>query len=383
MKAKFIFAIFFLVALSFIETGCNGKSGNTAETDSIDSEKMEKPEPVADAKINQATRFYAGISCDSIEMTPADSKSWEQYSNNLKQMLTRTEVITKGLDSIARTDFSDFRDKVDFVLYPFSGADVIYPTLIYPNADTYFLCGLEKTGKPITGELKTSFAHYEAYRNALTTFLRSGFFVTKDMQDDLHNEELDGICPVLSMLMAIRGYDIISIKQMKLNEAGDFMPTDSTSNAIEFKFFKHGSRHEQTLYYLSGDIQNAAFNANMKAYLDKTLPNHTVGTYLKAASFLLRWDSFSTMRDYILNNSLAVVQDDTGVPYRILKEKFDITLYGKYKYPSKQFGSQCGQPDLEEVYKENAASIHPLPFLLGYVNSHNLICGRKKGGAQQ
>jgi len=383
MNKKLIFALSCLVMFSLIETGCNKcTSGEKVETDStsVETAKVEEPLPElkGDDKINQATRFYAGISRDGIVMPDSDSKSWNQYNNNLKPLLARSDKITQGLDSIARTDFSDFRDKVDYVFYPFSGADFVYPTLLYPNADTYFLCGLEKTGTPISGNIKTNFAHYEAYRTALTNFFRHGYFITKEMKDDLHNEELDGVCPVISMLMAIRGYDIISIKYVNLNEAGDFAEATSSSNALEFKFFKPGTRHEQTLYYLSGDIQDRALDANLKAYLDKTLPKHTVGTYLKAASFLLHRDGFSGIRNYILDHSLAVIQDDTGVPYRFLKDKFDVTLYGKYSYPSDEFDAKSGQPDLEELYNKNAASIHRLPFVLGYKNSHNLICGRRK-----
>lgn len=381
MKIKLFIAFFLLVFFSIIETGCNKCTSEKTGTDSISAKAEESlPELTGDPKLNQAARFYAGMSNDGIEMTSSDSESWNQYNKNLKQMLTRSDVITNGLDSIARTDFSDFREKVDYVFYPFSGADFIYPTILYPNADTYFLCGLEKTGTPITGDVKTNYDHYEAYRNALTTFMRFGYFITKNMHKDLHNEELDGVCPVISMLMAIRGYEIISIRYVKLNESGDFAETASPGNAIEFQFFKSGTRHKQTLYYLSGNVENAALDANMKAYLDKTLPNHTVGTYLKAASFLLHWDNFSIMRNYILDNSMAVIQDDTGVPYRFLKDKFDMTFYGKYAYPSKEFSTKCGQPDLEEIYTQNAGSIHPLPFVLGYKYSHNLICARRKAG---
>lgn len=385
MSKKILLPIILLFVVSLFETSCNNcKSGDASGADSVsvDSGKVDTalPELKGDEEINKATRFYAGISKDGIEMAESDSKSWETYNQNLKRLLSRSDVITSGVDSIARTDFSDFRDKVDYVFYPFSGADFIYPTLFYPNADTYFMCGLEKTGTPITGELKTNYAHYEAYRNALTNFFNWGYFITKNMHNDMHNKEIDGVCPVIAMMMAIRGYEIISINYVKLNDAGDFVKAETNSNSIEIKFFKSGTRHEQTLYYLSGDVQNNSFDANLKKYLDKTLPNHTVGTYLKAASFLLHWDSFSTMRNYIVDNSISVIQDDTGVPYRYLKDNFDLTLYGKYAYPSSEFSSSCGQPDLEELFKKGGDSVHPLPFQMGYKNSRNLICARRKGG---
>jgi len=100
MNKKLIFALSCLVMFSLIETGCNKcTSGEKVETDStsVETAKVEEPLPElkGDDKINQATRFYAGISRDGIVMPDSDSKSWNQYNNNLKPLLARSDKITQ------------------------------------------------------------------------------------------------------------------------------------------------------------------------------------------------------------------------------------------------------------------------------------------------
>ena len=360
---------------------------STAQDSMIDenADTVSKKEPLRDLKgdeeINRATRFYAGISKEGIHMSSADSQSWDQYSKDIKRFIQMSKKAHDGVESIASNDFSDFRDKVDYVFYPFSGADFVYPITLYPDADTYFLCGLEQTGTPIGSNVKTSYSHYEAYRKALITFFRSSFFITKDMKGDLNNSEIKGVCPVITMLMAVEGYDIISIKYKSLDESGNLADSDSKSNILEYKFFRPGSKHEQTLYYFCCNVSNSGMkaNPNLCAYLDNTLPKHTVGSYLKAASFLLHGEDFSTIRNYLLDNSLAIVQDDSGIPYRKLIEKYDITLYGKYKDPPLCFERKDCQRDLEQKYKDDAANVRPLPFRIGYNNPSNWMCARRKG----
>ena len=377
MKKITLFLLFSLFMM--VQVGCDKTKRENGSADAADSTKVEElPELKADEGINKATKFYAGISREGFEMSSTDAAAWDKYSKDIKKYIAMSNKTIEGVDSIARTDFTDFRDKVDYVFYPFSGADFIYPITLYPDADTYFLCGLEKTGSLIDENVKTTYSHYEAYRNGLATFFRASFFITKDMVGDFHNNELDGVCPVLTMLMAVAEYDIISIRYLNLSDSGDFTPAEGKSDVLEFKFFKPGSRHEQTLYYYSCDVSNEFIKENIKAYLSKTLPSHTVGTYIKAASFLMHKEHFSIMRNYVLDYSLSIVEDDSGIPYRMIIDKYDVTLYGKYMFPSKSFDPDKRQMDLNKIYNESK-DIHALPFRIGYNNPSNWLVARRKG----
>lgn len=358
-------------------TSCKG-NGESA-TSGSDSTAVNMPELKGDDQLNKALRFYAGISKEGINLNAADAKAWDQYSANIKRLVETTSKTRQQMDSIATADFKDFRDSTDYVFYPFSAADFIYANTLFPDADTYFLCGLEKAGTPISGDLKTSYAHYEAYRQALDIFFRKTYFVTKNMKEELDNEELDGVCPVITMLMAVGGVEVISVEQCNFDAEGNIVAADpSKADVLRIKFFKPGSKHEQTLLYVSGDIADGRSNPNLKKYLDRTLPQHRVSCFLKAASFLMTQDNFTDIRNYILDYSQAIVQDDSGVPFRYLKEKFNTTLYGAYVRPLPVFSDKCMQPDLEQEYKDRASVVHRLPFSIGYSTPSSWVVARRK-----
>lgn len=377
MKTSKLTATLVLVLLaSAIAPSCRQLSQNDPSATARDALKPLK----GDESINRAARFYAGISKDGISMSAADAQAWEKYSAEIKRLLDISARTRAQCDSLAKKDFSDFRDSVDMVFYPFSGADFLYPITIFPNADTYVLCGLEKAGSPFGATLKTGYAQYDSYRKALLSFLNRSYFITKDMKNDLDNEQLDGVCPVLTMLMATDGYDIISIENMKLDSSGNLVKAGGSANVVQCKFFKQGTSHEQTLYYFSCDVNNDRMDPNFRKYLLSTLPKHKVATYLKAASYLMHMPGFTHIRDYIARYSQWVLEDDSGVPYRCLATDFDITLYGVYKRPLMVFTDKCVQHDLDSLYKATAASVKPLPFRIGYNNPSNWLCARRKKG---
>ncbi|MBR5087213.1 MAG: hypothetical protein IKX31_09445 [Muribaculaceae bacterium] len=375
-KLKLTAALLAVLLTSLISTSCRQWGWQNSSDEATDT----LPTLKADESINRATKFYAGISKEGVSMSPADEQAWNKYSKEIKGLLDISAKTRAQCDSLVKKDFSDFRDSIDLVFYPFSGADFLYPITIFPNADTYVLCGLEKAGSPFGANIKTDYAQYDSYRKALVSFLNRSYFITKDMKNDLDNDQLDGVCPVLTMLMATDGYEIISIENMKVDNNGNLVKADGNGNVMQYKFFKQGTKHEQTLYYFSNDVNNDRMDPNFRKYMLNTLPKHKVATYLKAASYLMHMPGFTDIRDYIAKYSQYVVEDDSGVPYKYLANDFDITLYGMYKRPLMVFTDKCIQPDLDSIYKATAASVKPLPFRIGYNNPSNWLCARRKKG---
>ena len=74
------------------------------------------------------------------------------------------------------------------------------------------------------------------------------------------------------------------------------------------------------------------------------------------------------MKDMILKKSNWLVQDDTGMPYKFLKETntWDIKLYGQYARPVSDFKWLTKQQPLEDAFKKDSANVGKLPFHLGY-----------------
>jgi len=74
-------------------------------------------------------------------------------------------------------------------------------------------------------------------------------------------------------------------------------------------------------------------------------------------------DNFSTFRDFILNQSPAILQDDTGIPFRNFNKNWDFKLFGMYTKPISMFSYRY-QNDLDSFYKKSNPI--PLGFGLGY-----------------
>lgn len=351
---KYLHFSILLLALTLCACG-NGASNS--EKSEKDSAKVELPDLVGDSALTNAAKFYA----DKVDAT---------FTNQ------RLAVV----DSMVKTDMSDMQEKCKFAFYPFGGPDFLYPHHIFPNADTYFLMGLERPGTaPSTIEPNKVFL----YANSLRDYLNASFYVTKNMKVDLATKDIDGALPLIAMLMAKDSCQIISVKYKDFDDKGNMKEADKTvASLAEVEFFSNATpKHKQTLYFYSGNTNDAYFSPGLKAYLTKTLKKEQVATFLKAASYLMHCPGFDTIRNFIVDNSFAILEDDSGVPYRYFdKSKWDFTLYGTYIRPLMVFTDACVQPDLDALYKQQAAAgkVKPMPLRIGYNNPSNWMVARKK-----
>ena len=53
-------------------------------------------------------------------------------------------------------------------------------------------------------------------------------------------------------------------------------------------------------------------------------------TLLKATSYMTHRPEFSIIRERVLSKSIAVLQDDSGIPYRFFRAAVDVQLFGAY-----------------------------------------------------
>src|SRR5262249_50765686 len=92
---------------------------------------------------------------------------------------------------------------------------------------------------------------------------------------------------------------------------------------------------------------------------------------LKSASYLLHGGNFRKVRGVVRERARLIVQDDTGMPYRILRDDgFRISLYGQYERPVKLFENRY-QKDLDGPLGSGGRS-GPVPFPVGF--------NRRQGG---
>lgn len=372
-----------LILLPFLAISCTTRTDSSAASEATPSEagqivaaEPERPLLKGDSVLNKAARFYAGISREGIDLPIDKQGKWEGYARKMESAMASSRKTTDPMDTLMSHDMSDLRERCDYLFYPFSGPDFLYPITLFPNADTIFMAGLEPAGSPLT-EIVADEAHYHQYTDALDVYMRSSFFRTKSMDKDLDNDEIDGTVPVISMLMALRGYEIIGVSYKQWTDQGTMADIEGQSNLAEIRFFHPNTpRKEQVLYYLSDDLSDSKYDERVGRYMTQVASRHFTVSFFKAASYLLHQTFFTKMRDNLLHNTNAFVGDDSGMPYRYLKDDYDITLYGKYQRPVSIFGDHDYQRDLLALY--DSVEVRPLPFRIGYNRISNWMVARRK-----
>ncbi len=346
-----------ILAAALLAGGCTHSAtqttgGGEQATDSVQA----APEALApDSALTATARYYA----DKVDSRAA---------------YNRMALV----DSIVSRDMSDMQEKCNFAFYPFGGPDFLFVHHLFPKADTYFLMGLEKLGSisntPSQGKV-------EAYTQALGYYFAQSYYITKNMAEEMHNDDVDGVLPIITMLMVKDNCQIISVNYKDIDSLGNIVDaaSDRKAQLAQVKFMSNDApTREKTLYFYSGNIDDKHFDDGLKAYLDRTLPQHKVATFLKAASYLMHYSSFSTIRRYVLDNSFAVLQDDSGIPYKEFPpEKWSFQLYGKFRPPLQEF-PVSEQDDLSQAYAEQADKVRPLTFRIGYTHPSNWMIARKK-----
>jgi len=82
----------------------------------------------------------------------------------------------------------------------------------------------------------------------------------------------------------------------------------------------------------------------------------------------MHYSFFSKIRNVILENSLTIFQDDTGIPYKYVNnENWSVRHFGSYVKPPSNFAEDYDtlyQQDMVNLYKNNESE--KLPFSLGY-----------------
>ena len=380
MKCHFTSILLLATGLAACTSGVQSGTTSAADSTAVDTIAVVEPERpllVGDSVINKAARFYAGISHEGAALNVTQQGQWDGYARKMESAMEASRKTTDPMDTLMAKDMADLREKCDFVFYPFSGPDFLYPITLFPDADTYFMAGLEWTGRPLT-EIVPDAQHYQRYTGALDVYMRSSFFRTKSMDKDLDNEAIDGTVPVISMLMALRGYEVISVTYKTWTDEGGMADAAEVTKLAEIRFFHPSTpRHEQVLYYLSDDLSDSKFDERVGRFMATTLPRHFTVTFFKAASYLLHQTWFTKMRDHVARYSNAIIGDDSGMPYRFIKDDYDVTLYGKYQRPIKLFGDHDYQRDLQQLY--DSTEVRPLPFRIGYNRISNWMVARKKG----
>jgi hypothetical protein len=346
--------------------------------------------PEATARVtpgpNDTARFLAGMPVppDSPLAPLTRDPVWQEHSAFFEKEFTKlNQRQLQKLHAWEDTYLPEATQPIPVAFYMFSGPDFLYIDQFFPKASVYVLCGKESMGPPpdplrvanLGGALQT-------LENAMSSALSYSFFITKDMKVDLELQELKGTLPILYVFIARADKSITNVTFGSLSGNGTFQEyapgkTARGSPGVRINYTDNQSGNSQTLYYFTTDISDGGIKSN-PGFL-KFCQHFGVGSsLLKSSSYLLFESDFAIIRNFILDHSRLIVQDDAGIPLDYFnRDKWNIRLFGNYIGPIEIF-KQHYQPKLQELYQQSNPP--PLEFNFGYrwnYKESNLIVAQR------
>jgi hypothetical protein len=315
--------------------------------------------------LNDTARFLAGMpgGVNSPLTAIRQTEHWQRYSRNMDELWRRFSVMRQPrIASFSRTQLGTLRSP-STLWYPFSGPDILFAEAFFPGSANCLLSGLE--GSDMLPDLSTLTPQeidtaMDGLYTSLTTSLSCSFFITKDMRVDLQRTRLKGTLPIVMVFLARLGYDIQSVAPVSLDGAGN-VTAGQPGGSWPGYLVRAGGKN---IYYFTGNVADFALRGDPR-YLSFVSRFGQVVTYLKSASYLMHTDEFTLVRNAILTQSVAVLQDDSGIPLSAFNESWGLTFYGRYTGVLDIFKTYY-QPGLVEIYAAGGPAVRDIDFGVGY-----------------
>jgi hypothetical protein len=319
---------------------------------------------------NDVARYFAGLALAPGSPLTALSQDprWATHAREMNVAFSQLEQRQLNNIRIFRSEnVAPVTQASRTCVYLFSGPDFLYADAMFGDCSTFVLQGLEPVD-PVPDLLTMPPAALvgtlEDIEVSLNTLLSFSFFKTKDMRQDFQRAQLKGVLPVIFVFMARTGKEIESVEYISLDKEGKVVQRQQgfiRGAKIDFVDPTSGSR--KAIYYFTSDLSDDALKRNpaLLRFCEGLGPANSL---LKAASYLLHGGNFTTVRNFLLQNSASVLQDDSGIPVRYFTpDKWTLRFFGTYTGPIDLFKNYF-QPDLRKYYE--ASSPKRLTFGFGY-----------------
>jgi hypothetical protein len=341
------------------------------------------------ASANDTARFLAGMqpSANSPLVQLSQDAAAKQHAAYFDTAFGNVEK--NQLAKVRAWSAANLNAPKPVMFYMFGGPDFLYANAFFPNATTYVLSGLEPAGQiPDLMKLPRG-SVVQALRNiqgSLRSVLTYSYFITAQMSQDLNSGPVNGTLPILYVFLARSGKTIHDVSLVHLDQQGVLHPGEGSrplSPARGVKIvFSENDGPQKTLYYFSSNLEDE--RGKNIALLQFTKSLGQGDSFVKSASYLLHNSNFSQVRNFILDNSSVILQDDTGVPARQFDTaKWQLRPFGRYVSPIPIFEGMY-QSKLNELYQKNRPS--PIDFGVGYrwhSNESNLLLAVRSAGAPE
>jgi len=319
---------------------------------------------------NDAARYLAGLPVlpGSPIAALAQQPSWQAHARAMNQAFVQLEQRQLSNIRVFRAEnIAPVTQQSHTCLYLFSGPDFLYADAMFSDCSTFVLQGLEPlvplpdlaTVSPAA--LAGTLQNIEISLNAILSF---SFFKTKDMREDFERSQLKGVLPAIFVFLARTGKEVNGVDYISLDKSGAVAPGfQGATRGAKITFTDSATGSDKVLYYFTSDLSDDALKRNpgLLRFCEGLGPSNSL---LKAASYLLHEGGFDTVRNFLLQNSAAVLQDDSGIPvHYFTQDKWTLRFFGTYTGPIDLF-KKFFQADLRQYYAASAPK--PLTFGFGY-----------------
>ena len=319
------------------------------------------------ASPNDTARILAGLPVsDASPLAPLmRDPAWQLHRNQFDAAFRSAEQ--RQLSKMRAWSAANMTAQQGVLFYMFSGPDFLHANAFFPDAGTYVLAALEPTGAipdleaMPRGAVSGMLGHL---RGTLRSSLAFTFFITREMREELGVTSLRGTLPILYVYLARSGKTIREVALVHLDRHGNVLPGDSPRSGARGAriVFAGESGRDQTLYYFTTNLANDGFRRSGFAAFCESLG---IGdSFLKSASYLPHQSGFSQVRDFLLERSATILQDDSGIPLaRFDAGRWAFRTYGRNVTPIDVF-PEYHQPRLKELHARGPD--HRLDFGFGY-----------------
>jgi hypothetical protein len=369
--------IFILCALSL--TGCDQQSGKSKNPESLQA-KSPVPQVEIDTLSNNLARLIGGKEVPFDPQNNWDANFIKGFAaiTSSKVAKIKEERLNKmtqwNKENLTRNNTAPN----SFVFYPFSGGDFIHVNALYPDASEYLLVAREDVGD-VPNLFTKDAAFVNEYLKDIDTVLRDiytkSYFITKNMIEDTKKRTLvNGMLPLILWAAVNSDHEIVGYRFLEMNDSiNELVPFSQIKqgkkpDAVEINLKIAGTQKIRKVTYISCDISDDGFESRSSffKYLEKKVPVNC-NSFVKSASYLMHYITFSKIRGMVLTKSKYLLQDDTGIPYQYFNpNQWQVSLFGIYETPVKDFHSSLFQKDLSLAYNDSILYKGNINFSLGY-----------------
>ena len=311
------------------------------------------------------------------------------------------------------------KDLTHTVVYPFGGGDLSSALAVYPEAEELTTISLEAAGDIRAIDAITK-AQLATDLDTITTDIRrlyhAAHSTTKSLQEASHSV-LPGTIMMALAGLAVHDMEPVALRYFDIEPDGSlrYLTNDELeARAAEFAADKRGTKAPKKVTHYWYEQDSAFANVEIKfrprgdataklrtyrhivANLDDThmkadnrVIKHLalkgkVAVMTKAASFLLWYDDFSQIRDYLLKNTAWMISDASGIPPSYADPAgFEQVTYGDFTGPYFVIDDKNTRAEFVKMWKKQPH--RDLPFRFGYPDAekHNhMMITRPKSAAK-